>query len=279
MRILAKYATLLLLLSAGLYAQSITLVAGNTIQGVAGTAAAVTYTIFGTVTSSSGGQVLAQGQLPNSTAALYTVPAGTKASVNLIILANSTGSIVSGVILYVNGTAATNQIQPSSTLAAYAVLAVNGSGPYLAPVTAGTVTSVIVAGTANQIAVAGTCTITTTGTCTLSMLPTVLTAGTSGTFSSPAGYIVCSSTCSIAVPAPTAGARYCALNGDNVNTVITLAAIGSSARYENTARTAYGTAGTGTFVSGGAVGDAVCILGLDSTHYLTISFTGTWVAS
>lgn len=274
MRILA-----LLLISAGLYAQSITLVAGNTIQGVAGTAAAVTYTIFGTVTSSSGGQVLAQGQLPNSTAALYTVPAGTKATINLIILANSTGSLVSGVILYVNGTTAANQIQPSSTLAAYAVLTVNGSGPYLAPVTAGTVTQVIVAGTANQIAATGGCTVTTTGTCTLSLLPTVLTAGTSGTFSGPAGTIVCTSTCSLTVPVPAAGVLYCAYNGDNVNTVITLAAIGSSARYENTARTAYGTAGTGTFVSGGAVGDAVCLKGLDSTHYLTISFTGTWVAS
>lgn len=274
MRILA-----LLLLSIASYAQSITLTAGNTIQGVAGTATAVTYTIFGTVTSSSGGQVLAQGQLPNSTGALYTVPAGTKATVNLIILANSTGSIVSGVILYVNGTTAANQIQPSSTLAAYAVLTVNGSGPYLAPVTAGTVTSVIVAGTPNQIATTGTCTVTTTGTCTLSLLPTVLTAGTSGTFSGPAGTIVCTSTCSLTVPVPVAGVLYCALNGDNVSTVITLTAIGSSAQYENTARTAYGTATTGTLVSGGAVGDAVCIKGLDSTHYLTISFTGTWVAS
>lgn len=274
MRILA-----LLLLSIASYAQSITLVAGNTIQGVAGTSAAVTYTIFGTVTSSSGGQVLAQGQLPNSTGALYAVPAGTKASVNLIILANSTGSIVSGVILYVNGTAAANQIQPSSTLAAFAVLTVNGSGPYLAPVTAGTVTQIIIAGTVNQIGATGTCTITTTGTCTLSLLPTVLTAGTSGTFSGPAGTIVCTSTCTITVPVPSTGVLYCALNGDNVNTVITLSAIGSSARYENTARTAYGTAGTGAFISGGAVGDAVCLRGLDSMHYLTISFTGTWVAS
>jgi hypothetical protein len=69
------------------------------------------------------------------------------------------------------------------------------------------------------------------------------------------------------------------MNGDNVATVITLAAIGSSARYEATARTSYGTAGTGTFVSSGAVGDKACILGLDSTHYLTPSYNGTWVAS
>jgi hypothetical protein len=69
------------------------------------------------------------------------------------------------------------------------------------------------------------------------------------------------------------------MNDDNVSTVITLAAIGTSARYEATARTSYGTAGTGTFVSGGAAGDKVCLLGRDSTHYLTASYTGTWTAN
>jgi hypothetical protein len=69
------------------------------------------------------------------------------------------------------------------------------------------------------------------------------------------------------------------MNGDNVSTVITMSALGSSARYENTARTAYGSAGTGTFVSGGAAADMACLLGLDSTHYLTTTSHGTWVAS
>jgi hypothetical protein len=64
-----------------------------------------------------------------------------------------------------------------------------------------------------------------------------------------------------------------------VTTVITLAALGSSAMYENTAGTAYGTAGTGTLVSGGAANDKICIVGLDSTHYLTLSYNGTWTAS
>jgi hypothetical protein len=73
--------------------------------------------------------------------------------------------------------------------------------------------------------------------------------------------------------------QYCVMNDDNVSTVITLSAIGSSARYENTARTAYGTAGTGTFVSGGAVGDMVCIVARDSTHYLTPTYKGTWTAN
>ncbi len=69
------------------------------------------------------------------------------------------------------------------------------------------------------------------------------------------------------------------MNDNNVATVITMAAIGSSASYQNTAGTAYGTAGTGTFISGGAVGDKVCLIGRDSTHYLTLSYAGTWTAN
>jgi hypothetical protein len=109
--------------------------------------------------------------------------------------------------------------------------------------------------------------------------PVPTASGTSVTLTQPYGIYVCTSTCTVTVPVPAAGYQFCALNGDNVSTVITLAAIGSSARYENTARTAYGTAGTGTFVSGGAVADKVCILGLDATHYLTVAYTGTWTAN
>jgi len=104
-------------------------------------------------------------------------------------------------------------------------------------------------------------------------------AGTSVSLAAPREYYVCSSTCTVTPPVPAAGLEFCVRNGNNVSTVITLAAIGSSARYENTANTAYGTAGTGTFVSGGAVGDKVCIVGLDSTHYTTWSYAGTWTAN
>jgi len=69
------------------------------------------------------------------------------------------------------------------------------------------------------------------------------------------------------------------MDGDNVSTVITLAALGSSAMYENQARTAYGTAGTGTLVSGAAAANQVCIIGIDSTHYLTVSAVGTWTVN
>lgn len=105
------------------------------------------------------------------------------------------------------------------------------------------------------------------------------TPGTSTTLSGPSEYFACTSTCTITVPVPAAGVQYCVFNDDNVSTAITLLAIGSSARYENTARTAYGTAGTGTFVSGGAVGDKICIVGRDATHYFTLSYLGTWVAN
>lgn len=108
---------------------------------------------------------------------------------------------------------------------------------------------------------------------------TPLTTGTSVTLIAPRQYFVCTSTCTVTPPVPAAGYEFCVMNTDNVATVITMAALGSSARYENTARTAYGTAGTGTFISGGAVGDKVCLVGLDSTHYLTVSFNGTWTAN
>lgn len=103
--------------------------------------------------------------------------------------------------------------------------------------------------------------------------------GSSHTFSGSYDIFVCTTTCTITVPVPSGGVQYCVLNDDNVSTVITLAGIGSSAMYENQARTAYGTAGTGTLVSGGAAKDLVCILGRDSTHYLFASGIGTWTVS
>lgn len=106
-----------------------------------------------------------------------------------------------------------------------------------------------------------------------------LTTGTSITLTGTLGYAVCTSTCNVTVPVPAAGSQFCVMNDDNVSTVITLAAIGSSAMYENTARTSYGTAGTGTLVSSGAVGDKLCIVGRDATHYLTTTYTGSWTAN
>lgn len=103
----------------------------------------------------------------------------------------------------------------------------------------------------------------------------VPTPGTAITLTAPRGYAICTSTCTIAVPVPAAGYEFCAMNDDNVATAITLSALGGGAMYENSARTAYGTAGTGTLVLSAAAANKVCIVGRDSTHYLTVSFNGT----
>jgi hypothetical protein len=93
------------------------------------------------------------------------------------------------------------------------------------------------------------------------------------------GYFVCTAACTVTPPAPAPGYQFCVMNDDNVSGAITLGALGSSARYENTARTAYGTAGTGTLSSGGAAADMICIVGRDATHYLSPTYVGTWTAS
>jgi len=103
----------------------------------------------------------------------------------------------------------------------------------------------------------------------------VPTPSASITLAGPAGIAICTGTCTVSVPVPVAGYQFCILNDDNVSTAITLSALGSSARYENSARTAYGTAGTGTLVLSAAVGNTVCIAGRDSTHYLTTNYVGT----
>lgn len=86
----------------------ITLAPGNTIQGMAATASAVTMSAFGLEISSIGLESykpLYQGQLPNSVTILYTVPALNSALVKTINLANTTGSSVL-VTLFVNGSTA-----------------------------------------------------------------------------------------------------------------------------------------------------------------------------
>lgn len=98
----------------------ITLATTETLRGVAGSATAITYTISGMELSSGVEtyKTLAQGQLANAAGTLYTAPASTVTFIKTIHLANATGSAVSGVILYVNGTAAANQITGSITIPA-----------------------------------------------------------------------------------------------------------------------------------------------------------------
>ncbi len=100
--------------------------------------------------------------------------------------------------------------------------------------------------------------------------------GATITLAAPRGYAICTGTwtCAVAVPAPAAGYEFCVMNDDNVATAITLSALGASAMYENSARTAYGTAGTGTLALSAAAANKVCIVGRDATHYLTVSYNG-----
>jgi hypothetical protein len=116
---------------------------------------------------------------------------------------------------------------------------------------------------------------------TASQIPAVnfATPGASHTFTGTSDFFECTTTCTITVPVPSAGVQYCVRNANNVATVITLSAIGSSVFYEKTNFTAYGTAGTGTNVSGGAAGDKMCIIGKDATHYDVASYNGTWTAN
>jgi hypothetical protein len=105
------------------------------------------------------------------------------------------------------------------------------------------------------------------------------TTHTMGGANGPREYWYCTGTCSVTMPVPAAGQEYCIANNIAVTSVITMLGIGSSARYPKTDSSAYGTAGTGTMVSGGAAGDKICLVGLDSTHFNLGSYAGTWTVN
>ena len=107
------------------------------------------------------------------------------------------------------------------------------------------------------------------------------TSGGNVTLSGNQAIYFCTSSCNVTLPVPVAGAQFCIVQGNNATSTITLVALGSSAMYQNTAMTAYGTAGTGTLSNSGSAahGDKVCVVGADSTHYNTVSYNGTWTAS
>ena len=104
------------------------------------------------------------------------------------------------------------------------------------------------------------------------------TPGTSITLTAPRGYAVCTGNCTVAIPTPAAGNEFCIRGGMNVTATVTLNALGAGNYYENTAGTAYGAA-NGTMTATSAVGNKICIVGLDANHYLTFSFNGTWTAN
>jgi hypothetical protein len=100
-------------------------------------------------------------------------------------------------------------------------------------------------------------------------------AGTTHSLTGPREYWFCTGACTVTPPVPVAGYEFCVMNKTGTSGAITMAALGSSAMYPKTDSSAFGTAGTGTMVSGGAVGDKICLIGLDSTHYELGSYNGT----
>lgn len=103
----------------------------------------------------------------------------------------------------------------------------------------------------------------------------------SQTMTGPSEIFVCTSTCAITPPTPVAGYQFCVENDATVSTVITMFGV-TGVFYQKAVApgspNGYGSSG-GTMTSGGAVGDLVCLVGRDSTHYLVPSFGGTWTNS
>ncbi len=92
---------------------------GKTLQGVASSATSITYTILGDEVTSGPTDAykqLAQGQLPNAAGVLYTVPASTSTLVKSIHLANTSGVPITGIQLFVGGSAAANAVTGAFSL-------------------------------------------------------------------------------------------------------------------------------------------------------------------
>lgn len=106
--------------------------AADTLQGAAGTASAVTVSVWGVnVTVSTGAEVfglLYQGQLPASAGVLFTVPTGQAYIVKSINITNSTGSSVSGVQFFQGGSAAANSLIGPITMAGHYTLTGSENG-------------------------------------------------------------------------------------------------------------------------------------------------------
>ena len=104
------------------------IVLGNSVAlcGVAGTGAAVTISVFGssTVASVETPKQLYQGVLPSSVGTLFAAGGSEVCAIKTLMLANSTGSPVTGVRMFVGGTGSGNAISPLLTIPA------NGSVVY-----------------------------------------------------------------------------------------------------------------------------------------------------
>jgi hypothetical protein len=189
------------------------------------------------------------------------------------VLANTTlkGPITFSTIFSVTGSTVTI---PQASSSVFGVAKVDGT---TITASGGVFTAVAGAGGITQLT--GDCTAgpgsgSQATTCPAKVTP--LTTGTSVSLSAPRGYFVCTGTCTITLPVPAAGDEFCVRNDNNIATVITFNNPGSSVQFEKTTYASYGTATSGTAVSSGAVGDKLCLVGRDATHYLVGSYLGTW---
>lgn len=187
-------------------------------------------------------------------------------------VAHSAALTLNGVI---SGTVALAAADIAGTSIAYVLPSTNGTAGQFLVDSGSTTCPTLVAGAP------ATCHLMTWTTLAATLLPAtpVPTPGTTITLSAPRGYAVCTGTCTVTLPVPAAGYEFCAENNVAVSTAITMAALGSSARYGNTAQSAYGTAGTGTFTATAAAANKVCFIGVDATHYNVQAFVGTWTAN
>lgn len=96
----------------------IVLEAAQTLRGVAGNATSITYTIEGMELNAGveSYKTLAQGVLGTSVGTLYTVPSNTQAFIKSIHLVNTNVNRREGIILYIGGASAVNQITGSMAL-------------------------------------------------------------------------------------------------------------------------------------------------------------------
>lgn len=106
----------------------LTLNATDTLSAVAGTASAITYTFMGdnvvTGTDNFGG--LPQGQLPSSVGTIWSATPGQ--TIGRLMLANTTGSTVTDIKIFKNGTIASNQITATFSLAGNTTASVDDTG-------------------------------------------------------------------------------------------------------------------------------------------------------
>ncbi len=134
---------------------------GDSLHGLAGTGAAITFTAFGVEALDDTNlqhRVLATGQLATGDGLIYSPGPGRVALLSTLILANTSGSLVTGISLGINGSSATagNQIVSSISIPANGIAILNQNGlsvndsngnvyQTVAPVTIGGIASIVAA--------------------------------------------------------------------------------------------------------------------------------------